>query len=274
MSVCEIGGRFGGVERLYGRDAFAWIREAHFCVVGIGGVGSWAVEALARMGVGGITLIDHDDICPTNVNRQIHAITSTLGRSKVEVMRQRVLEINPECHCHAEDDFLTLGNMERHLGRGYDYVIDAIDAIKFKAAMIHHCKRNKIPIITTGGAGGLTDPTAVEVADLAKTFNDPLAAKVRHTLRRHHRFTTNPKRRFGVDCVFSSQQPIYPKQDGSVGHEKPGVHGVTLDCASGYGASSAVTSVFGFVAVAKAVERMVERRRRLAAEGGDGVESP
>lgn len=260
MTACAIDGRFGGIRRLYGDAGLEVLQGAHICVVGIGGVGAWAAEALARNAVGRITLIDHDDICLTNTNRQIHALTDTVGRSKVEVMAERIAQINPDCDCCAVDDFVTVTTMERLLSREYDYVIDAIDGIKFKAAMINYCKRNKIPIITTGGAGGLTDPTAIGIADLSKTYNDPLAAKVRSTLRHQYGFTSNPKRRFGVECVFSSQQQAYPRPDGTVGYEKPGVHGVTLDCNTGYGSSSMVTSVFGFIAAARAVNKLIAKR--------------
>ncbi|MCK5334647.1 MAG: hypothetical protein KAQ67_00720, partial [Gammaproteobacteria bacterium] len=125
---------------------------------------------------------------------------------------------------------------------------------------IYYCKRNKVPVITIGGAGGLTDPTQISIKDLSKTVNDPLAAKVRSTLRREFNFTKNTKRSFGVECVFSTQQQVYPKPDGSVSQDKPGVKGVSLDCSMGFGASSCVTSVFGFVAVSRAIEKTLKRR--------------
>ena len=171
--------RFAGIQRLYGINHADQIRQAHICIIGIGGVGSWAAEALARSGVGHITLIDHDDIAASNINRQIHSATSTLNQSKVVVMAERIADINPECQCHAIDDLITDANLQKYLLRDYDFVIDAIDSIKFKAAILYFCKRNKIPVITTGGAGGLIDPTKIDIIDLAKTWNDPLAAKVR-----------------------------------------------------------------------------------------------
>jgi tRNA A37 threonylcarbamoyladenosine dehydratase len=143
--------------------------------------------------------------------------------------------------------------------REFHYVIDAIDSIKFKAEMIYHCKRNKIPIITTGGAGGLTDPAMVQVKDLTRTFNDPLAAKVRSRLRSEFGFTRTPKRYFGVECVFSSQQPVYPKPDGTVSHQKPGIHGISLDCTLGYGSASFVTATFGNLAVAHVISKTLKR---------------
>jgi tRNA A37 threonylcarbamoyladenosine dehydratase len=254
--------RFAALERLYGERARGLIADLHVCVVGIGGVGSWALEALARTGVGTLTYIDDDDVTLGNVNRQLHALNDTVGRAKVAVMTERLLQINPACRCYPIDDFLTLRTLESYLGRGYDYVIDAIDSIQFKAAMIAFCKRRKIPIVATGGAGGRTDPTAIQVRDLSKTWNDALAAKVRQRLRGEHGFTKNPKRSFGVECVFSSQQPVYPKQDGTVGPEKPGIHGVSLDCRFGYGSVSFVTAGFGLVAASRAVNRGLARRLR------------
>lgn len=250
---------FAGIARLYGNDAYALIKNMHVCVVGIGGVGSWVVEALARSAVGKITLIDYDTIALSNVNRQIHTLSSTIDKKKCTAMQERVKQINPDCDVTIIDDFITLDNMAELLNNGYDYVVDAIDSIKFKAGLIYHCKRNKIPVITTGGAGGLTDPSVISVVDLSKTYNDALAAKVRSTLRDQYNFTRNPKRSFRVDCVFSSQQQLYPKDDGSVSHEKPGIHGVSLDCRFGYGAASFVTGSFGFIAAAHIIKKYLKK---------------
>ncbi|MCW9012190.1 MAG: tRNA cyclic N6-threonylcarbamoyladenosine(37) synthase TcdA [Gammaproteobacteria bacterium] len=255
--MSEYDQRFGGIRRLYGTKEAEILRQAHVCIIGIGGVGSWAVEALARSGIGSITLIDHDDIAASNINRQIHSLTDTLDQSKVEVMAQRIRQINPDCQCHIIDDFITDTNLEKYLKADYDYVIDAIDSIKFKCAIIYYCKRNKIPIITTGGAGGLIDPTAISVADLAKTWNDPLAAKVRSQLRYQYGYTKNPKRSFGIKCVYSTEQQRYPSNDGSVCHAKPGVKGVNLDCNMGFGSSTTVTATFGFVAAAQVMQKLV-----------------
>ncbi|MDH5766284.1 MAG: tRNA cyclic N6-threonylcarbamoyladenosine(37) synthase TcdA [Gammaproteobacteria bacterium] len=258
--MSEFGKRFSGIQRLYGITETKILKNAHICIIGIGGVGSWAAEALARTGVEKLTLIDHDDIAASNINRQIHSLSSTLNQSKVEIMSQRIKEINPECNCAVIDDFVTDSTLERHLNKNYDFVIDAIDSIKFKAAIIYYCKRNKIPIITTGGAGGLTDPTAIEVKDLARTWNDPLAAKVRSRLRHKYGYTKNPKRTFGVQCVFSTEQQSYPRPDGSVSHAKPGIKGVTLDCNQGFGSATFVTATFGFVAAARAIEKITRHK--------------
>jgi len=253
---------FDGIARLYGREAYSLIQNMHVCVIGIGGVGSWVVEALARSAVGQITLIDFDTIAQSNINRQIHTLDNTIDEKKCSAMQDRVKSINPDCIVNIIDDFITMDNMDDLLSRDYDYVVDAIDSIKFKAGLIYYCKRNKIPVITTGGAGGLTDPSVIEVVDLTKTYNDALAAKVRSTLRDQYNFTKNPKRRFGIECVFSSQQQLYPKDDGTVSHEKPGIHGVSLDCRFGYGAASFVTGTFGFIAAAHIIKKYINKKTK------------
>jgi tRNA A37 threonylcarbamoyladenosine dehydratase len=255
--------RFGSLARLYGVEELQKIQQAHICVVGIGGVGSWVVEALARSGVGRLTLIDGDDISRSNVNRQCHTMESTIGKMKAEVMKQRVLDINPECFVQTEQQYLNGDNIFDLLladtSQPFDCVIDAIDRIKYKALMIYFCKRNKLPVVTTGGAGGLLDPSQIDVKDLSRTWNDPLASSVRLALRQVHNFTRNPKRSFGVPCVYSSEQQRYPDKDGKVGYQKPGVAGLSLDCSFGYGSSLMVTGSFGFVAAAKAIELILKK---------------
>lgn len=251
--------RFGGIQRLYGDRGSEVLSQAHFCVVGIGGVGSWAAEALARSGIDRITLIDFDEICETNINRQLPALSNTVERKKCQVMAERIALINEDCQVDVIDDFLTAQTYEEYLNRGYDYVIDAIDSIKFKSLMINYCKRNKIPLMVTGGAGGMTDPSQIQIADVSRTYNDPLIAKVRSQLRKEYGFSSNPKRKFSVDCVFSSQQAVYPKPDGTVSHEKPGIHGVSLDCRFGYGAASYITASFGFMAAGHAINKLIAK---------------
>ena len=251
--------RFDGIRRLYGEAGAARIAAAHVCVIGIGGVGSWAVEALARSGVGAITLIDHDDIAASNTNRQLHTLTSTLGRQKTEVMAERSAQINPACRLQVFDTRIDETNQAELLSQGYDYVIDAIDQVRPKAALLYYCKRNKIPVITTGGAGGMIDPTRIKISDLSRTEHDPLAAKLRQRLRQEYGFSRNPKRRFGIDCVYSDEQPRFPADDGGVCHGKPGASGVKLDCASGYGSASFVTAGFGFAAVSRVLQKLVDK---------------
>lgn len=262
MSILSPDPAFGALSRVYGRQAYEYLSQLRICVVGIGGVGSWAVEALARTGVGHITMIDHDDVSISNINRQLHALHNTVDQSKVEIMQERVRLINPRCDIVAEDDFLAERNLETYLQRDFDMVIDAIDNIRFKAAMIAFCRRRKIGIVTTGGAGGRTDPLAVDVTDLSRTWNDALAAKVRSRLRSDYGYTNNPKKRFGVECVYSTEQPVYPGKDGQVTHAKPGVPGARLDCEMGYGSVSFVTGTFGLVAASRAVKRALAQRLR------------
>src|SRR5690554_623063 len=231
--------RFGGIARLYGTEALARLQGSHMAVVGIGGVGSWAAEALARTGIGRITLIDMDDICVTNTNRQLPAMAGNIGRLKVEVMAERIRAINPACEVRPIMGFVTPDTLAEYITPDIDCVVDCID--------------------TTGGAGGQIDPTQIRVADLSKTVNDPLAAKARSLLRRDHNFPrAESKRSFGVPCVYSLEQLRYPKPDGSVCQQKSFVgEGVKLDCSGGFGSVTMVTATFGMVAASRAVERLL-----------------
>lgn len=251
--------RFDGIRRLYGARGAACIAQAHICVIGIGGVGSWAVEALARSGVGALTLIDHDEISASNTNRQLHTLSSTLGRQKGAVMAERIGQIHPGCRVQVLDTRIDETNQAELLSQGYDYVIDAIDQLRPKAALLYYCKRNKIPVITTGGAGGMIDPTRISIADLSRTEQDPLAAKLRQRLRQEYGFSRNPKRRFGIDCVYSDEQPRFPTNDGEIACGKPAVSGIKLDCASGYGSATFVTASFGFAAVSRVLQKLVDK---------------
>jgi tRNA A37 threonylcarbamoyladenosine dehydratase len=255
--------RFGGVARLYGVDGAMRLANAHVAIVGIGGVGSWAAEAMVRSGVGEISLFDLDDVCTTNTNRQIHALHDTVGQSKVDVMAARLKAINPACVVHVTCDFVTRETMSQYITPELDAVIDCIDSVASKAALIAWCKRRKIFIMTTGGAGGQVDPTQIRIADLNKTFNDPLASKVRSQLRRDYNFSRTPGRHYSVPCVFSTEQLRYPKPDGTVCQAKGFVgEGVRLDCAGGFGAVMMVTASFGMAAAAKTVEKLVSGTRR------------
>lgn len=259
--MCDYEEKFGSLARVYGDDMASLLPDLHICVVGIGGVGSWTAESLARTGVGKMTLVDGDTISLSNINRQIHALESTCGQTKVEAMKIRLLDINPACEVNVIEQYINDDNDRDILERGYDCVIDAIDRFKTKALIIYCCRRNKIPVITTGGAGGLIDPTKIQVSDLSSTWNDPLAAKVRSELRYRHRFTRNKKYSFGVPCVYSVEQQRYPDKDGKVGYAKPGVSGLTLDCNYGYGSSVMVTASFGFTAASVALERIAGKRQ-------------
>ncbi|MCL2344386.1 MAG: tRNA threonylcarbamoyladenosine dehydratase [Desulfobulbus sp.] len=247
--------RFGGVARLYGEEGAARLRAAHAAVVGIGGVGSWCAEALARTGVGQITLIDLDMVAESNANRQIHALDEVWGRAKVEAMRERIVAINPDCRVHCIEDFVTPENVIERLAGDYSVVVDAIDQVRAKVAMIAHCRQRRLPIVVAGAAGGQLDPTRVTLADLSETIQDPLLAKVRAQLRRDHGFPPGSPRgkKFGVAAVFSTEPLRYPAGDPSCA-VPTGPSG--LNCA-GFGSSVCVTSVFGMVAAARAIELIV-----------------
>ncbi len=260
MTTAQYDNSFDGLTRIFGHAALQHLANAHFCIVGIGGVGSWSAEAAVRSGIGHITLIDHDNIELSNINRQIHTTVDSCGQSKVLAMQQRILSINPDCQCHVVDDLVTHANLDKFNFKQYDYVIDAIDHVTYKTALIHHCRRNKIPLIVTGGAGGLTDPSKINYADLTKTNNDPLLAKVRSNLRCQYHYSRNPKRCYGIDCVYSTQQSLYPADNGLVSYQKPKMDAAkTLDCATGLGSFVAVTGSFGFAAIARALEKYLNK---------------
>lgn len=255
--------RFSGIARLYGRDAQHLFANSHICVIGIGGVGSWVAEALARTGIGSITMIDMDDICMTNTNRQIHALRQHIGQPKTHVMAERIYAINPECQVTCIDDFITPDNIAEYLTPHFDYVIDAIDSVRSKAALLFWCRRNKQPVITIGGAGGQIDPTCIKVTDLAKTVQDPLAAKLRARLKSDYKMTRDSKGKLGIDCVYSTEQLLYPQMDGSVCNAKQNAQGnKRMDCASGFGAVTMVTASFGFVAVSHVLKKMLAKMQR------------
>ncbi|MFC3120633.1 tRNA cyclic N6-threonylcarbamoyladenosine(37) synthase TcdA [Agaribacter flavus] len=254
--------RFSGIRRLYGSVGAERLKNAHVAVVGLGGVGSWSVEALARTGIGQLTLIDLDDIVESNINRQLHALSNTLHSTKVDEMTARVLQINPDCKVNAIEDFVTKEGVSRYLGTQHDVIIDAIDAVAVKAAMIAFAKRNKIKIITVGGAGGQTNPLLTTKGDLAKTIQDPLSAKVRSELRRLYNFSKNPKRRFGIECIYSTEQLKFPTPDGGVSQQKQQAQGSgKMDCSTGFGAFVGVTSSFGMLAASRAIDHLVKLDR-------------
>jgi tRNA A37 threonylcarbamoyladenosine dehydratase len=248
--VIDFERRFGGVRRLYGATAFVRFQGAHVCIIGIGGVGSWVAEALARSAIGELTLIDPDHIAESNINRQLHALTGEEGKAKTQAMRERILAINPRCRVHGVEEFLSEENLDALIGNGFDYVVDAIDNARAKAALIAHCRRSKIRLVCVGGAGGQRDPAQVKIADLARTSQDPLLAKVRTRLRRDYGFPRDPKKKFGIDCVYSLEPLAYPGAEGGACFEKPeDAHIQGLNCA-GFGSSVCVTSTFGMLAAA------------------------
>jgi tRNA A37 threonylcarbamoyladenosine dehydratase len=251
--------RFAGIDRLYGAGSAARLAHAHVCVVGLGGVGSWAAEALARSGVGELTLIDADEVCVSNTNRQSHALDGEIGRPKVDVVARRLRAINPALTVHPLAQFVTTDNLAESMQRGYTAVVDACDALRIKVEMIAFCRRRKIPIVVSGSAGGRADPTLITARDLSKTEHDVMLGLVRKKLRDDYGWTRNPKRYFGVQAVFSRENVNYPQPDGSVCKTR-GVDiegGMKLDCAGGLGAAMHVTATFGMVAAARVIEKLL-----------------
>ncbi len=253
--------RFGGIARLFGKPAMGRLSAAHVCVVGVGGVGSWTVEALARSGVGRLTLIDLDEVCVTNINRQLPALGDTVGRAKVDVLAERVRLINPECRVEAEQEFFTAATADRFLSREFDWVVDAIDVLSNKCLLIAACVQRGIPVLTVGGAGGKQDGSAVRVDDLALSGQDPLLKVVRRELRQNHGFSREQGRPFGVPCVYSPETPAYPWSSGAVCDVPEPGGTLAMDCASGFGAATFVTGVFGFVAAGEVVRRIAQAER-------------
>ena len=244
--------RFGGIARLYGADALVRFQRAHCCIAGVGGVGSWVVEALARSGIGELTLIDMDHVAESNINRQLPALTETIGKAKVRALAERVAQINPDCVVHAVEDFVSADDAGKYISSDMDFVFDCIDSFRVKAALIAWCKRNKTPVITVGGAGGKTNPLNIRLADLSRTDQDPLLAKTRKELRQKYGFPRNLKRRFDVPAVFSQENIVQPQ-----GAEA--VCGNHLNC-GGLGSVTHVTAVFAYVAVSKALSKLLDKQ--------------
>lgn len=274
--------RFAGVARLYGESGLKAFEKAHVLVAGLGGVGSWAVEALARSGIGELTLMDFDHIAVSNVNRQLHAIEDNFGKSKSEAMAERVKQINPQIKLNIIDEFLTPDNLDAHLRKNaenpYFAVLDATDDVKMKIALAAYCegrdelgrarvakqkelhkeqevtKQNDkkaltIPLIICGGAGGKIDPSRIKAADLAKTTQDPVLSKIRYSLRKEYGFSSDPKKKLGVIAIYSDE----PRQ---------GVASGGLSCA-GYGSAVTVTATFGFVAAAEVLKLLQKQQSKL-----------
>ncbi len=253
--------RFGGIERLYGRDALLALARSHMVVVGLGGVGSWAAEALARSGVGELSIIELDEVCVTNSNRQSHALQNTIGCAKADVVSERLKQINPEIKINRVQDFLTKKNMRDLIRQDQDIVIDAMDSVHIKSALVAYCSAIKLRLIVVGSSGGKQNPQEIRCADLGHTESDPMLAKVRTQLYRHYNFSRDPGRKFRIDAVYSTEQMVYPKPDGSVCMDKSVMQdGTKLDCAGGFGSSSMVTGSFGFIAAARAIERYLEKQ--------------
>ena len=256
--------RFGGIDRLYGSGALARFAASHVTVVGIGGVGSWAVEALARSGVGKLTLIDADDLCVSNTNRQLPALEGQYGRAKVEAMAERCRAINPRIELDLKPQFLTPSNLGDLLEAPGDLVLDACDSFRTKVESIAWCRRRKQPIVTVGSAGGRSDVTQIRVRDLSRTEHDAMLSLIRKKLRGEFNFPKNHDRYFGVPAVYSLENVRYPQADGSVCGVRPQLDkdaALKLDCGAGLGAATHVTGAFAFAAVGKVLEMLLKPKR-------------
>jgi len=252
--------RFGGISRLYGVNGLAQLQAMHICIIGIGGVGSWAAEAIARNAVGTITLIDLDNIAESNVNRQLHAVEGAFGKAKVTAMAERIRLINPTAVVHEIEDFVTTENVSEMLNRNFHGVIDCIDDAKAKAAIAAFCQKKNIPLVMTGAAGGRLDATRIKQADLSQVSHDKLLAKVRNLLRREYGFAKadaiiNKSEKFGVQCVYSDEEVIMP--DRVCETNDTVITG--LNCA-GYGSSVCVTAPFGFAAAGLLIQALLTKR--------------
>jgi tRNA A37 threonylcarbamoyladenosine dehydratase len=259
--------RFGGIARLYGAQGLERFKQAHICVVGVGGVGSWVVEALARSAIGSITMIDLDNVAESNINRQIQATSETLGKAKVTALAERIATINPYCKVREIEEFIEVDNLELMIGsQNFDYVVDAIDSVKAKTALIAYCREHQIPLITIGAAGGQTDPGKIEIRDLSRTEQEPLLALVRKRLRQNFGFPRGMKTKFGIDAVFSMEALTMPEtaevcevdttklsSDSNTASGSNGISG--LNCA-GFGSSIVVTASFGLAAAAHVLRKL------------------
>jgi tRNA A37 threonylcarbamoyladenosine dehydratase len=243
--------RFGALDRLYGVGPAQRIRSAHVVVVGIGGVGSWSAEALARSGVARLTLIDMDHVAESNINRQVHALQSTLGQAKVLAMQERIAQINPACVVDGVEDFVDADNWTALLPASADAVIDACDQVKAKIAMAAWARRSGTPFVAVGAAGGKRLAHQVEIADLALATHDPLLAQLRNRLRKEHGAPREGKK-IGVACVFS-REPVSPV-DASCGLASDG----SLNC-HGYGSLVTVTATFGQCAAGWVINELATR---------------
>ena len=259
--------RFGGIARLYGIEGLNKLLNSHILVVGLGGVGTWAAEALARSGVGSITLVDLDDICITNTNRQIHAYDSMFGRMKVRAISDRIHAINSQCKVRAIEDFFTASTADMILDRKYDYVIDAIDSLQNKCVLAAKCKEKNFPLIIIGGAAGKKNPALIKVDDLGLACNDSLLFALRKRLRQEFsfpsgaNFTRSKKQIFNIACVYSSEEPMFPKSDGSVCAIADLETNLRLDCETGMGSITHVTGTFGFMAASHVINQIAANKQ-------------
>lgn len=255
MSATE---RLSGIARLYGNNAFERFLNSTVTVVGIGGVGSWAAESLARSGIGKLVLVDPDDLCVTNTNRQIHAIEGAYGKSKASTLAERLRQIQPGIEVRVVQAFYSERNADELLDPQPDGVIDAIDSLRAKCHLLATCHSRSIPVVSSGAAGGRRNATRIRVADLAHTSKDSLLAAVRKQLRNQYGFPNAPERGkvpdFGIEAVYSEESPVYPTCDGGISQDRPEELPGGLRCDAGYGSATHVTATFGLVAAGRVLE--------------------
>lgn len=255
MESMDFERRFGGIARLYGPAGLARFQAAHVCIVGVGGVGSWVVEALARSAIGKLTLIDLDNVSESNINRQIQALSDTIGQAKVSALAARIAQINPACVVVEVEDFITPENLPELIkAPQFDYVIDAIDSVKAKTALLAFCRAEGIAVVTIGGAGGQTDPGMIEIRDLCRTEQEPLLSLVRKRLRQQYGFPRGTRNKFGIDAVFSMEPLKAP--DASCAVDDVAAAGISgLNCA-GFGSAMVVTASFGMQAAGLVLRKL------------------
>lgn len=242
---------FTGISKLYGDIALARLGKSHVMVIGIGGVGSWACESLARSGVGQITMIDMDDICVSNINRQVHALSNTVGQEKVEVMKKRLLAINPELKVNAIFEFFTPSTLESIFNLSPDYIIDAMDSVSNKCLLVAEAKTREFPIITTGGAGGRFDPTQFKVCDLNRTVNDKLCKRMKRILKKDYGYFRLHKSPYKIPCVSSTEIVASEHSD-----EENYIR--VKNCQTTMGSASFVTATMGMIATSYVVRELTK----------------
>lgn len=249
--------RFGGIGRLYGQAELKKLSQSHAAVIGLGGVGTWAAEALVRTGLGRLTLVDFDEVCLSNVNRQLHAMDGQVGRLKIESLKERFKLINPHCEITLIADWFNQSSEDQVFSGHPHVVVDAVDDLKNKCRLIAGCRQRDVGLVTVGGAAGRRRPNKIQVADLSRTHGDRLLQKVRSVLRKEYRFP-NGKEKFKVPCVFSAEEPYFPSQQGCVTQDTQARPSTALDCSTGMGTATFVTGTFGFLAAAEAIDQILK----------------
>ncbi len=255
--------RFGGIARLYGTRSLTIFKNSHIIIIGLGGVGSWAAEAITRSGIGKLTLIDPDDICVTNTNRQLPALAGEYGKFKADSLKERLLKINPEIEITTIKEFISDKNIEEIINPATSFVIDGIDSLKHKITLITYCRDRNIPLVTVGATAGKWDPARLRIGDLGESFNDKLIMRVRKKLRSHYNYPPTEKINYGIDCVYSIEQALYPDSDGGVCHLTPEAENRRLDCFTGMGSATFVTGTAGFMAASVVLKKLAEKANTL-----------